>query len=557
MNVFFNFRSPAPNVVPLALLLISYPMGKFLAFTLPITTYRIPLPRLPRIPFLSRSTFPLRRPGTARPQTAASAGTALGRASGVDVHGGYGGGLSGAPGTAGGAMSVFSVPPTPHTPSSLPRPRNYLEFSLNPGPWNIKEHVLVYIMANVAVGSPYALNAIVVSEVYYEIHLGFWFNLVLVLATQLTGFGLAGMCRRFLVWPASMVWPQNLVACTLLNTLHAEEDEAEMGVHGEPESKVGGITRYKFFMLVTLGSFLYFFLPGGYLDFAKSIPTLTRTHRLPVLRAVDLLVRLLGSTEQCPCEPAVWRALGPRDGRPHVRLDADQLDRVAADGALVGRSAHLCRVRALLLDPHAYPLLHQREFPSPSLIRCKLRICAPQSWYLAHFPISANEPYDRFGKTYNITRVLRHDDTFDLDAYAAYSPLYLPATYAMTYLLAFALSTCVIVHTALYHGRSLWNGVKKIRVEPDDIHAKLMRSYPEVPDWWYASAFLFFFALAIVAVEVWNTGVPVWALLLSIMLPVIYILPSGFIYAMTGQPVSSSSLSFLVDKLMDVAMAMV
>jgi hypothetical protein len=81
--------------------------------------------------------------------------------------------------------------------------------------------------------------------------LGYWFALVLVLATQLTGFGLAGICRRFLVWPASMVWPQNLVACTLLNTLHAEDDES-----------TGGMTRYRYFMLVTTAAFFWFFLPG-------------------------------------------------------------------------------------------------------------------------------------------------------------------------------------------------------------------------------------------------------------------------------------------------------
>ena len=81
-----------------------------------------------------------------------------------------------------------------------------VEFSLNPGPWNIKEHVLVFIMANVCVGNPYALNAIVVAEHYYGLEVGYWFSVVLVLATQMTGFGLAGLTRRFLVWPASMVW---------------------------------------------------------------------------------------------------------------------------------------------------------------------------------------------------------------------------------------------------------------------------------------------------------------------------------------------------------------
>jgi hypothetical protein len=162
-----------------------------------------------------------------------------------------------------------------------------------------------------------------------------------------------------------------------------------------------------------------------------------------------------------------------------------------------------------------------------------------QTWNLAHFPISANGLYDKFGHEYNVTRVLTTEDKFDMDAYNNYSPLYLPATLAMTYLLAFALSTCVLVHTLLYHGRTLVNGFKKIKVEKDDIHAKLMRNYPEVPDWWYGIAFVTFFACAIVAMEVWKTGVPIWALLLAVLLPVIYVLPSGFIYAMTGQSVST------------------
>ena len=61
-------------------------------------------------------------------------------------------------------------------------------------------------MANIAVRNPCALNAITVAEVFYNIRHGFWSDLVAVLATQLTGFGLAGLCRRFFVWPSSMVW---------------------------------------------------------------------------------------------------------------------------------------------------------------------------------------------------------------------------------------------------------------------------------------------------------------------------------------------------------------
>lgn len=122
-NVFLNFRQPAPIIQTNVINLLAHPFGKLLAYTLPITTRR--LPRW------------------------------------------LGGG----------------------------------EFSLNPGPWNIKEHALVFMMANVAAGSPYAINAVVVAELDFGKQVSYWFSVVLVLATQLTGFGLAGLCRRVLVWP--------------------------------------------------------------------------------------------------------------------------------------------------------------------------------------------------------------------------------------------------------------------------------------------------------------------------------------------------------------------
>ena len=53
----------------------------------------------------------------------------------------------------------------------------------------------------------------------------------------------------------------------------------------------------------------------------------------------------------------------------------------------------------------------------------------------------------------------------------------------MVYVIAMALTTAALVHTALFYGRTIWEGVKGNRVEEDDVHARLMRSYPEVPKW--------------------------------------------------------------------------
>jgi hypothetical protein len=35
LNVFFNFRQPAPLVIPIVLLLVAHPLGKFLSYSLP------------------------------------------------------------------------------------------------------------------------------------------------------------------------------------------------------------------------------------------------------------------------------------------------------------------------------------------------------------------------------------------------------------------------------------------------------------------------------------------------------------------------------------------
>lgn len=114
----------------------------------------------------------------------------------------------------------------------------------------------------------------------------------------------------------------------------------------------------------------------------------------------------------------------------------------------------------------------------------------------------ASTPYDRYAQPYNVSRVLNPDQTLNVEGFNEYSPLYLPGGYAVTYLIAFILSSCVIVHTILYYGKTLMNGFKRIKIEKDDIHAKLMRSYPEVPDWWYLGVFAVFLALMIVAQEV-------------------------------------------------------
>lgn len=117
------------------------------------------------------------------------------------------------------------------------------EFSLNPGPFNVKEHVLITIFANSGAGTVYAIHVITAVRVFYGKHITFFVSLLVVLTTQVSegctekafaslllrgvrdyslsfdmqvlGFGWAGIFRRYLVEPAAMWWPSNLVQVSL------------------------------------------------------------------------------------------------------------------------------------------------------------------------------------------------------------------------------------------------------------------------------------------------------------------------------------------------------
>lgn len=135
----------------------------------------------------------------------------------------------------------------------MPRWLGGFSFSLNPGLFNIKEHALITIVMNLTIQQAYGIYATTVlnSPAFYNRPRPVLFSILFVLSSQLIGFCFAGISRRFLVWPASMMWPQNLVIATILNTLHAEEDDGD-----------GTISRFRYFSLVFGGAVIWYFVPG-------------------------------------------------------------------------------------------------------------------------------------------------------------------------------------------------------------------------------------------------------------------------------------------------------
>lgn len=134
------------------------------------------------------------------------------------------------------------------------------KWTLNPGPFNVKEHTLITVMANVVTGGAYATDVIATQRIHFNQNWGLGYQLLLCFSSQLIGFAFAGAFRKFLVWPSAMIYPGVLVNCALFNTLHSSYGKSE-GPH---------MSRERFFLYAFVCSFVWYFFPG-YIFTALSI----------------------------------------------------------------------------------------------------------------------------------------------------------------------------------------------------------------------------------------------------------------------------------------------
>ncbi|KAJ3236482.1 hypothetical protein HDU78_004633 [Chytriomyces hyalinus] len=92
----------------------------------------------------------------------------------------------------------------------------------NPGPFSVKEHVLIFIITH-SCSVPYGMENVVsqaMPTLMGNTNITFLAALSFVIVTQFTGFGFAGLCRRFLVKPPSMIWPSNVSIMAIFISFH-------------------------------------------------------------------------------------------------------------------------------------------------------------------------------------------------------------------------------------------------------------------------------------------------------------------------------------------------
>lgn len=363
---------------------------------------------------------------------------------------------------------------------------------LNPSPFNLKEHALITIMASVSFGSgaAYMSDIIVTMRHFYGLDYGWGFEIMGMIATQAIGYSIAGMARRILVYPASMIWPSTLVTTTFLTNIHLNVNHVANGWR---------VSRLRFFSMVLMSSFAWYWLPGFFAPFLSDFAFLTWITPNNVI-----INQLFGSSTGLGMVPITfdWNQIAGYIGSPLI-----------PPFFAVGNIFAALIIMFWIVTP----ILHYSNV-----------------WYGRYLPMSDLNSYDRFQKIFDSQRVLSDTNVFDEAKYREYSPLFLPTTFAVGYAMSFASISSTIVHTILFHGREIVYYWRNSRNEPDDVHMRLMKRYKEAPDWWFAVLFVIFFVMSVLLVHIWDIGMPIWALIVALSIAVLLLIPVGMIYALTN-----------------------
>ncbi|KAI4644758.1 uncharacterized protein J4E78_009577 [Alternaria triticimaculans] len=422
-----------------------------------------------------------------------------------------------------------------HPPQAKATWKRRIRLWLGQGRWNEKEHCCVYVSSNVSFGFAFATDVIVEQVKFYKQDLGIMYQILLILSTQILGYSLAGITRRYLVRPSGMIWPSTLVSTAMFTALHKDENKPADGWTIAPR---------KFFSRIFMGSVAFYFLPG------LLFPALSYFNVITWFAPKSVVVaNLFGISSGLGLFPVTF------DWAQIAYIGSPLITPFWAAMNILGGLVGVMWIAA--------PIMYYKNV-----------------LYSSYMPILSSAVWDNRGKPYDVSKILTENFLFDEEAYKQYSRVYLPITYVLSYALQFAGLTALLSHTGLWYGKDIWRQWRRswaeIRKEsaadyqplvngtdnnsqptspamlrhrpsttsdPDvedllsaeDVHNRLMRKYEDVPITWYLLTGISMAAVGMFVVEYYPVHLPWYGLLLALGIGAVLFVPIGIVMAITNQ----------------------
>ncbi|KAL2254488.1 UNVERIFIED_CONTAM: Oligopeptide transporter 4 [Sesamum indicum] len=366
-------------------------------------------------------------------------------------------------------------------------------FSLNPGPFNMKEHVLISIFANAGSafgnGSAYAVGIVTIVKAFYRRNISFLAGWLLIITTQVLGYGWAGLLRKYVIEPAHMWWPGTLVQVSLFRALHEKDDQR--------------MSRAKFFLIALICSFSWYLVPG-YL-----FPTLTSISWVCWTFSKSVTAQQIGSG---------LRGLG---------LGALTLDWTVVASFLL--SPLICPFFAIMNVLAGYALIIYLVLP--------IAYWGFDLYGARKFPIFSSHLFTAQGQKYNISAIVNDKFELDLKKYEEQGRIHLSMFFALTYGFGFATIAATLTHVGCFYGREIYARFRASYKEKEDVHTRLMRRYKDIPSWWFYILLGVTLAASLILCIFLNKQVqmPWWGLVFASAIAFIFTLPISIITATTNQ----------------------
>ncbi|OSD07818.1 OPT oligopeptide transporter [Trametes coccinea BRFM310] len=358
---------------------------------------------------------------------------------------------------------------------------------LNPGPFNIKEHTVIVIMSSTASTVAVAMEIIAALDLFYNIKLNPAVAIFQIFASQMIGYGIAGLLRTLLVYPTYAFYPKYISVVNLLQSLH-----------------FGGVLNHK--------KRRYFWIVFAAIFFWEWIPQ----YPFPLLTAISII------------------CLADNGRHTFVR----NLFGAGSSNEGIGLFSFST---SWTLISQGYPLVWPWRTLGMAIGYLTLTLAYYNNAFNGRNLLwMSTSLFNSEGGSYNQTAILTPQHTVD---HSKLESVGLPR-YTTTYVISqmcynFSLGAA-IVHVFLWHWPDLkraFGGMRFLRASQDidDPHYKEMQKYKEVPQWWYI--FLFVASLAIGIGCSYNHGdwlLPAWSVILFTAISCVIAVCIGFIAATTG-----------------------
>ncbi len=140
------------------------------------------------------------------------------------------------------------------------------KFSLNPGPWSVKESILVTLTAASGATGNQGTFGISLAKIFYDIDIPVWACLAFMYGIVWTGYSFGAIARKFVLYDPKFVWPKALMQTSLFRA-QQKGSQAKSVVSGKtPQMKV--------FLFAMAGMFAWQFFPEFMFPMTSSLAVL-------------------------------------------------------------------------------------------------------------------------------------------------------------------------------------------------------------------------------------------------------------------------------------------